>query len=98
MAPAAFPNAPPMRLKHGSMTSGRRTVEGNALVGGVSDSKHISGDGVDYDGPDLPKLLGEVRETFPGAKAFIHKGHVHVQDPRIDAPYYGERGTRGRRK
>lgn len=79
------------------MTSGRRTVEGNKAVGGVPNSYHVSGNAVDYDGPDLGALLGEVQKTYPGAKAFIHKGHVHVQDRRIKAPYYGKNGTRGLR-
>lgn len=78
------------------MTSGRRTPEGNRLVGGVEGSWHVPGNAVDYDGPDLGALLIEARETFPGAKAFIHDGHVHVQDRRLRAPYFGRRGTTGR--
>lgn len=77
------------------MTSGRRTVEGNRAVGGVPNSWHVSGNAVDYVGPDLNKVLAEVRQSFPGAKAFIHKDHVHAQDRRIKAPYYGKNGTRG---
>ncbi len=77
------------------MTSGRRTPEGNRLVGGVEGSWHVDGNAVDYDGPDLGALLGEVQQTFPGAKAFIHKNHVHTQDRRLRAPYYGKRGTFG---
>jgi hypothetical protein len=84
-----------MRLKHGAMTSGRRTRQGNIDVGGVPNSWHVDGNAVDYDGPDLNALLGEVRQTYPGANAFIHKGHVHTQDRRIKAPYFGKRGTRG---
>jgi hypothetical protein len=83
------------------MTSGRRTVEGNRAVGGVPNSYHVDGNAVDYDGPDLGALLSEVQATFPGAKAFIHKGHVHTQDRRIRrrirAPYYGKNGTKGLR-
>jgi hypothetical protein len=79
------------------MTSGRRTPEGNAAVGGVPNSYHVDGNAVDYDGPDLGALLSEVQQTFPGAKAFIHKGHVHTQDRRIRAPYFGKNGTRGLR-
>lgn len=78
------------------MTSGRRTLEGNAAVGGVRGSWHVDGNAVDYDGPDLNALLGEVRSLYPGANAFIHKGHVHAQDRRIKAPFYGKNGTRGR--
>ena len=79
------------------MTSGRRTPEGNAAVGGVEGSWHVDGNAVDYDGPDLGAVLSEVRQKMPGAKAFIHKGHVHVQDRRIRAPYYGKNGTKGLR-
>lgn len=79
------------------MTSGRRTAEGNRLVGGVTNSWHVPGNAVDYDGPDLSALLAEVKQTFPGAKAFIHKDHVHTQDRRIQAPYFGRNGTKGLR-
>ena len=76
------------------MTSGRRTPEGNRLVGGVPNSDHLTGRAVDYDGPDLNALLQEVR-GLPGArKAFIHKNHVHgVGDWKV--PYFGKRGTYG---
>ena len=84
-----------MRLNNGTMTSGRRTPQGNAAVGGVAGSWHLSGDAVDYDGPNLNALLQEARQRFPGAKAFIHDGHVHVQDRRLETPYYGRNGTRG---
>jgi hypothetical protein len=58
---------------------------------------HVPGHALDYDGPDLPALLSEVRATYPGARAFIHGGHVHVQDSRIRAPYFGTRGLTGDR-
>lgn len=77
------------------MTSGRRTVEGNRLVGGVPNSWHLSGDAVDYDGPNLSGLMAEARQKFPGAKILTHDGHVHVQDRRLDVPYFGKRGTYG---
>lgn len=79
------------------MTSGRRTPEGNQAVGGVANSAHLTGNAVDYDGPDLGALLNEVMQTYPGAKAFIHDGHVHVEDPRLKAPYFGKNGTKGLR-
>lgn len=76
------------------MTSGRRTPEGNRLVGGVPNSKHLTGHAADYDGSDLNALLGEVR-GLPGVRrAFIHDGHVHSEgDWRV--PYFGKRGTYG---
>lgn len=79
------------------MTSGRRTVEGNRAVGGVPNSWHIRGQAVDYDGPNLNALAAEARARFPGAKVLIHDGHVHVQDRRLNAPYFGKNGTRGLR-
>jgi hypothetical protein len=84
-----------MRLKHGVMTSGRRTVEGNRLVGGVPNSGHLRGDTADYDGPDLNALLQEVR-GLPGVrKAFIHNDHVHTSGDGWAVPYFGKRGTTG---
>lgn len=80
------------------MTSGRRTPEGNSIVGGVAGSRHVTGNAVDYDGPDLNALLREVQGRWPGARAFIHKGHVHAQDPRFNVPYFGKRGTTGLRR
>lgn len=93
----AFLASPPQRLSHGAMTSGRRTPQGNAAVGGVANSWHLSGDAVDYDGPNLNALAAEAKARFPGAKVLIHNGHVHVQDRRLDVPYFGKRGTIGRR-
>lgn len=78
------------------MTSGRRTPEGNAAVGGVANSGHLRGTDVDYDGPDLPALLAEVRALPGHQKSFIHKGHVHARGA-WDVPYFGRNGTRGLR-
>lgn len=80
------------------MTSGRRTEEGNRIVGGVPGSAHLDASAVDYDGPDLPALLREARQLPGVRKAFIHKGHVHVEGDGWNAPYYGARGTTGLRK
>ena len=80
------------------MTSGRRTEEGNRIVGGVPGSAHLDASAVDYDGPDLNALLAEARELPGVRKAFIHKGHVHVEGDGWQAPYYGARGTTGLRK
>lgn len=78
------------------MTSGRRTAEGNRAVGGVPNSAHLSGRGVDYDGPDLSALLREVRALPGHRRSFIHKGHVHGEGD-WQAPYYGKNGTKGLR-
>jgi hypothetical protein len=78
------------------MTSGRRTPEGNRIVGGVPNSAHLTGRAADYFGPDLNAVLREVR-GLPGLrKAFIHKNHVHSEGD-WEAPYFGRRGTTGRR-
>lgn len=92
-APRGF--VPPMRLGGGAMTSGRRTPEGNALVGGVPNSAHLRGEAVDYDGPDLNALLAQARKLPGVRKAFIHDGHVHTEGKGWSAPYYGKNGTKG---
>jgi uncharacterized protein YcbK (DUF882 family) len=79
------------------MTSGRRTPEGNRLVGGVPNSKHLTGEAVDYDGADLNAVLAEVRQLPGLRRAFIHNGHVHAEGE-WDAPYFGQRGTTGLRR
>ena len=86
-----------MQLQAGQMTSGRRTPAGNAAVGGVPGSWHMSGDAVDYWGPDLGALKQEVASLYPGAKILVHDGHVHAQKRGINAPYFGKRGTQGLR-
>lgn len=85
------------RWQNGVVTSGRRTPEGNRLVGGVPDSWHVSGDAFDLDGGNLNALLTEAQQRYPNAKAFIHDGHVHVQQRGLNVPYFGQRGTTGLR-
>ena len=78
------------------MTSGRRTPEGNRAVGGVPNSRHLTGTAADWDGPDLNAVLREV-QGLPGLrKAFIHKNHVHGEG-NWQVPYFGKNGTKGRR-
>lgn len=94
--PVPFAANPPARLQGGVMTSGRRTVEGNRAVGGVPNSKHLTGEAVDYSGPDLNALLAEARKLPGLRRAFIHNGnHVHAEG-NWNAPYFGKNGTKGR--
>lgn len=87
-------DAPPQRLSSGTMTSGRRTPEGNRIVGGVPNSKHLTGEAADFVGFDLNAVLAEARKLPGLRRAFIHKDHVHTEGD-WNVPYFGNRGTTG---
>ena len=76
------------------MTSMRRTEEGNRRVGGVSNSRHLTGEAVDVVGADPDDLKAYYG---PEAKVDWHKNHHHVVVPGANFPYYGKRGTFGAR-
>lgn len=81
-----------------NFTSGRRTEQGNYLVGGVAGSAHLRGDAADFTpkaGQSMAQLEAMLRKRFPDAKVLNEGDHVHVVRRGWGVPYHGKRGTTG---
>lgn len=64
------------------ISSTTRTPERNAQVGGVGNSRHLTGEAVDLtprQGQSSAQLAQEVRQRFPNARVINEGDHVHVQ-------------------
>jgi hypothetical protein len=83
-APAADPQQAVAALTGlgARVTSGQRTPQHNAAVGGVPNSRHLTGQAADLVPPagmTMAQLEAETRRRMPGAKVINEGDHVHVE-------------------
>lgn len=87
-------------MEGATVTSMRRTPEGNRRVGGVAKSRHLSGDAADFvpaKGETMGALANRLGRLYPDARIINEGDHVHVQRSGWNLPYFGRVGARGAR-
>lgn len=76
--------AAPLTAIGAKVTSGVRSTQHNAEVGGVPNSRHLTGNAADLVPPagmTLAQLGDEARRRMPGAKVIVESDHVHIEAP-----------------
>jgi uncharacterized protein YcbK (DUF882 family) len=76
----------PIRKKYGpvTVTSGYRTPEHNATVGGIEGSQHTKGQAVDIITTNQVDCFNWLRTWYPGQVLYyLQRGHLHIGLPTI---------------
>jgi len=84
-------------LPGAQVRSATRTYKGNQAVGGVTDSAHLKGEGLDITPGDgrytRSQIVAAVKAA--GGVPFIESDHVHSKFPGSKFPLVGKQGTEG---